>query len=141
MKNDLFHSVRRTPPQAGFTLIEMLLVVVIIGLLATIVTVSIPKSLNKARRSKAAADVQSIGVAIQSYYMEEGKYPGSLDALTSGDDPYLETGIPNDPWGNPYSYSYPGSHKPFKYDLTSTGEDGVASDDDIANWKQDTKKP
>jgi general secretion pathway protein G len=134
------HAVRRTR-QAGFTLIEMLLVVVIIGLLATIATVSIPKSLNKARRSKAAADVQSIGVAIQSYYMEEGKYPGSLDALTSGDDPYLEKGIPNDPWGNSYSYSYPGSHKPFKYDLTSMGEDGVASDDDIANWKQDTKKP
>lgn len=132
---------RRALRRAGFTLIEMLLVVVIIGMLATIVSVSIPRHLKSARQSKAAADIQAIGIAIQSYYMEEGKYPSSLDALTSGDEPYLEKGIPKDPWGNPYSYAYPGSHKPFKFDLSSAGEDGVASDDDVANWKQDAKKP
>lgn len=123
----------------GFTLIEILLVVVIIGLLATIVTVSVPKHLEKARRSKAQADIGGIGVAVQSYYMEQGKYPTSLDALTAGDDPYLEQGIPKDPWGNEYLYQFPGSHKPFKYDLASMGADGVQSDDDIANWKQDNK--
>jgi general secretion pathway protein G len=124
----------------GFTLIEILLVVVIIGMLATIVTVSVPKHLEKARRSKAAADIGGLGVAIQSYYMEQGKYPGSLDALASGDDPYLEKGIPKDPWGNAYIYAFPGSHKPFKYDLKSTGADGVESDDDVANWKQEETK-
>jgi general secretion pathway protein G len=139
MKNESLGSVRCTR-QAGFTLIEMLLVVVIIGMLATIATVSIPRHLKKARRSKAAADIQSIGIAIQSYYMDEGKYPGSLDVLTSGEEPYLEGGIPNDPWGRPYSYAYPGGHKPFKYDLASMGEDGVASGDDVANWKQDVKE-
>ncbi|MBP7828944.1 MAG: type II secretion system major pseudopilin GspG [Kiritimatiellae bacterium] len=132
---------RRALRRAGFTLIEMLLVVVIIGMLATIVSVSIPRHLKSARQSKAAADIQAIGIAVQSYYMEEGKYPSSLDALTSGDDPYLEKGIPKDPWGNPYQYAFPGSHKPFRFDLSSTGEDGVASDDDVANWKQDAKKP
>ncbi|HRZ10852.1 MAG TPA: type II secretion system protein GspG [Kiritimatiellia bacterium] len=140
MKNYERQAVRRAR-QGGFTLIEMLLVVVIIGMLATIVTVSIPKHMRKARESKAAADIQSIGIAIQSYYMEEGKYPGSLDLLTSGDDPYLDKGIPKDPWGNAYTYSYPGAHKPFKFDLASMGEDGVPSDDDVANWKQDASKP
>ena len=140
MKNACLCSVRGGR-RAGFTLIEMLLVVVIIGMLATIVTVSIPRNLEKARRSKAAADIQAMSVAVQSYYMEEGKYPGSLDALTTGDDPYLEKGIPADPWGNNYIYAYPSSHKPFKFDLASMGADGVMSDDDVANWKQDTKKP
>lgn len=126
--------------RAGFTLIEILLVVVIIGLLATVVTVSIPRNLEKARRNKAAADIQAISVAVQAYYMDEGKYPGSLEALTTGEEPYLEK-LPLDPWGNPYVYAYPGSHKPLKFDLYSYGPDGVPSDDDIANWKLDTKRP
>jgi len=126
--------------RAGFTLIEILLVVVIIGMLAGIVTVAVPKHLEKARKSKARADVAGIGVAIQSYNMDTGKYPQSLDELTAGDDPYLEKGIPNDPWGNAYIYAFPGTHKPFKYDLKSLGTDGVESDDDIANWSTDQKE-
>jgi general secretion pathway protein G len=131
------HVVRRG--REAFTLIEILLVVVIIGMLATIVTVSVPKHLEKARKSKAAADIGGLGVAIQSYYMEMGKYPASMDLLTQGDDPILEKTIPKDPWGNDYIYAFPGSHKPFKYDLKSLGGDGVESDDDIANWKSDSK--
>jgi general secretion pathway protein G len=127
------------PGRDGFTLIEILLVVVIIGMLATIVTVSVPKHLEKARRSKAAADVGGLGVAIQSYYMEKGKYPASLDDLTTGEDPFLEKGVPKDPWGNAYIYQFPGTHKPFKYDLQSLGPDGVQSDDDVANWTMDGK--
>jgi len=126
--------------RAAFTLIEILLVVVIIGLLASIVTVSVPKHLKKARVSKARADIDGLGLAIQSYYMEEGKYPASLDLLTAGEDPYLEKSIPKDPWKHDYQYAYPGTHKPFKYDLKSLGEDGVESDDDIANWKTEDKK-
>ncbi|OQW96935.1 MAG: hypothetical protein BWK77_03145 [Verrucomicrobia bacterium A1] len=123
----------------AFTLIEILLVVVIIGMLATIVTVSVPKHLEKARKSKAAADIGGLGVAIQSYYMEMGKYPANMGLLTAGDDPILEKAVPKDPWGNEYIYAFPGSHKPFKYDLKSLGGDGVESDDDIANWKSDSK--
>ncbi len=127
---------RRRNSRAGFTLIEILLVVVIIGMLAGIAAVAVPRNIEKARRAKAAADISAISLAVQSYYMEEGKYPQSLDALTSGDDPYLEKGIPKDPWKNPYNYAYPGSHKPLKFDLYSYGMDGVASEDDVANWKQ-----
>lgn len=119
--------------KAGFTLIEILLVVVIIGMLATVVTISVPRQLEKARVNKAKADIQGIGVAIQSYNMEVGRYPANLDALTSGDEPFLEKGIPKDPWGGEYAYSYPGSHKPLKYDLSCTSPDGKV----VANWNID----
>lgn len=122
--------------RAGFTLIEILLVVVIIGMLATIVAVNVPKYLNTARVNKAWADVDSIGTSIEAFNMTEGKYPKGLTDLTTGEDPYIPAGIPRDPWGNEYQYAYPGSHKPFKYDLKSTGEDGVDSDDDIANYNK-----
>jgi general secretion pathway protein G len=118
---------------AGFTLIEILLVVVIIGLLAGIVTVSIPKHLEKARVNKARADISGIGVAIQSYYMNEGRYPASLAALSEGEDPYLERGIPKDPWQGEYQYNFPGSHRPYRYDLQTTTPEGKI----IANWNLD----
>ena len=139
--NMMLKDKKRKKSCGGFTLIEILLVVVIIGMLAGIATVSIPKHLEKARKAKARADIDSIGVAVQSFYMEEGKYPASLEALTSGNEPYLEKGIPQDPWGNPYSYAFPGSHPPFKYDLKSNGSDGVESADDISNWQTFEKKP
>ena len=126
---------KRRNSRAGFTLIEILLVVVIIGMLAGIAAVSVPRHLEKSRRAKAAADISAISMAVQSYYMEEGKYPSSLDLLTSGDEPYLEKGIPKDPWGQPYQYAFPGGHKPLKFDLYSFGSDGVSSEDDVANWK------
>jgi len=110
-------------------------VVVIIGLLASIVTVSIPKHLETARLSKAKADIQAISVAIQSYNMNEGRYPASLAALSEGDDPYLERGVPKDPWQGEYQYSYPGSHRPFRYDIQTTTPDGRV----IANWSLDEK--
>jgi len=131
------HSVARTA-RAGFTLIEIMLVVVIIGLLASIVTVAIPKYLEWARTNKAKADINAIELGIDSYNMINGKYPASLDLLMQGDDPYFKKGIPMDPWGNPYQYTYPGAHKPLKYDVKSLGQDGVDSEDDICNWKQDT---
>jgi general secretion pathway protein G len=121
---------------SGFTLIEILLVVVIIGLLASIVTVSIPKHLESARLNKARADIQGIGVAIQSYYMNEGRYPPSLAALSEGDDPYLERGVPRDPWQGDYQYTYPGSHRPYRYDLQTTTPEGRV----IANWNVDERE-
>ena len=127
---------KRRRNSAGFTLIEILLVVVIIGMLAGIAAVSVPKNMKKARNAKAAADISAIGMAVNAYYLDFGKFPQGLDALGSGDDPYLEKGVPKDPWGADYQYAYPGSHKPLKFDLYSLGEDGSQSEDDIANWKQ-----
>ena len=127
---------RKDRRRAGFTLIEILLVVVIIGMLATIVSVSVPKHMERARVSKARADIEGLSMAVNSYYMEFGKFPTSLSDLTSGDDPVLEKAIPNDPWGGQYQFSCPGSHKPFKFDLQATSPEGKI----IANWNSDDKK-
>lgn len=129
---------QRRRSRAGFTLIEILLVVVIIGMLAGIAAVSVPKNMRRAREAKAAADISAISMAVQTFYMDKGKYPSSLDLLVQGDDPYLEKGVPDDPWQNKYQYAYPGSHKPLKFDLYSYGEDGVQSSDDIANWQNNS---
>ncbi|HMP74606.1 MAG TPA: type II secretion system protein GspG [Kiritimatiellia bacterium] len=134
----------KTSPQiqrtrnAGFTLIEVLLVVVIIGMLATIAVINIPKFLGQGREAKAAADVSSIATAIELYNMNEGRYPASLSALTEGNDPYMRT-IPKDPWQRDYQYRTPGSRRGLRFEVFSLGEDGVESADDIGNWEQDRR--
>jgi general secretion pathway protein G len=119
--------------RGGFTLIEIMLVVVIIGMLATVAIVNVPKYIDKSSTNTAKAQIKSLGTMLNTYYMENGKYPGSLGELTTGDDPYLEGKIPSDPWGGQYQYSYPGSHKPYKYDLQATKPNGTI----IANWNMD----
>jgi general secretion pathway protein G len=130
------HEQRKRNLRAGFTLIEILLVVVIIGMLATLVAVNVPKQMEKARVNKTKADIRGLGVALNSYYMDKGKFPSSLSDLTSGDDPYLEGDVPNDAWGGQYQYSFPGSHKPYKYDLQATSPEGKT----IANYNMDQKE-
>jgi general secretion pathway protein G len=124
---------------AGFTLIEILLVVVIIGMLATIAAINVPKFLGQGREGKAKADVSSIGTALHLYNMNEGKYPASLSALQEGNDPYMAS-IPKDPWGRDYQYSVGSGRKGLRFEISSLGEDGVASGDDIGNWSMDDDK-
>jgi len=118
---------------AGFTLIEILLVVVIIGMLATIAAINVPKYLGQGREGKAKADVAAISTALQAYNMVEGKYPANLGALTDGNDPFLQS-LPKDPWGRDYQYTVPSSRKGLRFEVYSMGEDGVQSADDIGNW-------
>lgn len=122
--------------RSGFTLIEIMLVVVIIGMLATVAIVNVPKYMDKSQTNTVRAQIKSLGTLLSTYYMDNGKYPGSLNELTTGDDPYLEGRLPADPWGNQYQYSYPGSHKPYKYDLQASKPDGSV----IANWNADEGK-
>jgi general secretion pathway protein G len=124
---------------AGFTLIEILLVVVIIGMLATIAAINVPKFLGQGREGKAKADVSSISTALHLYNMNEGKYPASLSALQEGNDPYMQS-IPKDPWGKDYNYTVGSSRKGLRFEIYSFGEDGVQSGDDIGNWASDDKK-
>jgi general secretion pathway protein G len=130
--------------RAGFTLIEILLVVAIIGILAALAA---PKLTGKAKAAKITAakvDIDSIGTALDMYELDNGQFPPSLQALVSnpgGKDswngPYLKKGMPKDPWKNDYIYRTPGTKDPNGYDLKSMGPDGMESGDDISNYQQD----
>jgi general secretion pathway protein G len=133
--------------QNAFTLVEMLLVLVILAVLAAIV---IPKFSGRTQQAKEAAaktQIKSIELALDSYEVDTGGYPqgaAGLNALVDEPNgvqnwkgPYLKQGIPNDPWGNAYSFVCPGRNNPKGYDLSSMGPDGrVGGDDDIVNWTQ-----
>ncbi len=113
---------KRRNSRSGFTLIEIMLVVVIIGLLAAFAVPNIGKNLNKARINKAKGDIAGLQTAVEMYNMDVGSYPSSLNDLISGsggkwDGPYLKDGkLPQDPWGDDYQYSHNGD----TYTVTST---------------------
>lgn len=125
----------------GFTLVEIMLVVIIISVLVAMIVPRMAGRSDQARNSVAKADVDlNIATAIKLYEMDNGSYPSSLDALLTVPDaasnvrgPYLEK-KPVDPWGKEYQYKCPGTHKPYSYDLYSLGKDGVESADDVGNW-------
>jgi general secretion pathway protein G len=128
----------------GFTLTELMLVVVIIGILAALVIPKIAGNSERARVTAARADINGgIKAALGQYEVDNGNYPKSLQDLLAPPGnaknwhgPYLESAkLPVDPWGNPYVYYYPGKHMPTGYDLLSVGPDGKeGTDDDIGNW-------
>lgn len=128
----------------AFTLIELMLVVIIIGILSAMVVPRLAGRSEQARIQAAKADINSsLPLALDLYEMDIGKYPESLDYLRvrpSGSDaqnwrgPYLKK-KPLDPWGRPYMYKSPGEHNTESYDLYSTGSDGQANTaDDVVNW-------
>jgi general secretion pathway protein G len=127
----------------AFTLIELLLVVIIIGVLTAMVAPRLTGRGEEARRSVAKADIEmNIPTALKMYELDNGAFPTSeegLAALTSAPSsatnwkgPYIEK-EPLDPWGNSYQYVCPGVNR-IDYDLSSLGRDGVESDDDVVNW-------
>jgi general secretion pathway protein G len=136
--------------QRGFTLIEIMVVVVILGILAAIIIPKISDRPEQARRTKAVLDIKGIEQALSLFQMDTGFYPSTeqgLEALvekpTTGRIPnnYREGGylkkVPLDPWKNPYVYLSPGSHG--EYDLMSYGPDGEEGGEgknaDIKSWE------
>ncbi len=134
----------------GFSLIEILLVVIIIGTLSAMVVPRLMGRSDQARRAAAKADVEvNIATALKLYELDNGFFPTTeqgLEALMTKpstppipqnwNGPYLEK-RPVDPWGRPYQYASPGTFRPHDYDLFSQGKNAKPeeSDDDIVNWQ------
>jgi general secretion pathway protein G len=131
----------------GFTLIEILLVVVIIGALSSMILPRLVGRSEQAKVSVAKADINTnIATALKLYELDNGFFPTTeqgLQALLSKpaisplpsnwNGPYIER-KPIDPWGRSYVYVSPGQHRP-DYDLSSLGKDGKESNDDVRNWE------
>ncbi len=119
--------------RSGFTLIEIILVVVIIGILAGIAIPRMGGKTERAQISQAQSNINSLSMAIQEYEMMNGMYPSSLQGLLdeSKGGPFMEKKkIPTDPWEAPFSYSAPGSHNTHTFDLSCTSPKGTV----VNNW-------
>jgi general secretion pathway protein G len=139
--------VKRIQAQRGFTLVELLLVLVILGVLAAIV---IPKFSGRTEQARIAAtqtQISTFSTALDAFEVDNGFYPKGKDGLQdlmqqprdaqNWRGPYLSSGIPNDPWGNPYSYECPGKVHTSGYDIISIGPDGRGgTEDDITNYQK-----
>jgi general secretion pathway protein G len=127
---------RRTLP--GFTLLEMMLVVIIIGILATVVVVNLAGGAGEARKGATVTTISQVKSAITQYYGKYGAYPMTLSQLAAGSNPLLEK-VPKDAWKRDLVYVPPPGIEPGRpYSLFSLGEDGQqGTPDDINVWTMD----
>lgn len=135
----------------GFTLIEILVVIVVIAILATLVAPNIFQHVGAAKSATAKSQIEMLGTALDAYRLDNGHYPTTqqgLDALwimptvdppTNWRGPYLRKPVPLDPWGAAYIYMSPGQVNPNGYDLLTYGADGrpggTGEDADINSWQ------
>lgn len=128
----------------GFTLVELMLVVIIIGTLVAMIMPRLTGRSEQARVAAAQADIQAnIATSLKLYELDNGSFPNTSEGLeallkrstsaTNWNGPYLER-KPLDPWGREYKYKWPGEHRA-DYDLYSLGKDGTESNDDVTNWE------
>jgi general secretion pathway protein G len=124
--------------QRGFTLVEILIVVMIIGLLASFVAPNLIGRYERSKEEIAKAQVEMLSSGVLSFKLDMNRYPVSLDELIKSTDPkwrgpYLsKQELPKDPWGKDYLYKTPGDHGPF--DLYSLGPDGTLNEKAAKNW-------
>ncbi|WP_188749823.1 type II secretion system major pseudopilin GspG [Marinobacterium zhoushanense] len=142
------HEKVQRRPILGFTLLELLVVLVILGLLASLVGPQVLRHVGTSKTKTAALQIQELGAALDLYRLEVGRYPSTQEGLealirqpsgaTNWNGPYLSKNvIRQDPWGNDYNYRAPGEHG--EYDLYSLGADGreggEGENSDVSNWE------
>jgi len=139
--------MRQTRFSRGFTLIEVMVVVIILGILAAVIVPNIVDKPSEARVAKTKQDVRALEEALNRYKLDNYDYPSTEQGLAALVDkpggtpepkrwkgPYVKK-VPNDPWQNPYQYLNPGVHGVI--DVFSTGKDATSTADDIGNWNLD----
>jgi general secretion pathway protein G len=132
------NSKRAKRGQQGFTLIEILIVVIIIGLIASLVAPNLIGRYERSKEEIAKAQVEMLSSGVMSFKLDMNRYPTSFEELVKGTDakwrgPYLsKQTIPQDPWGRDYVYKVPGDHGPF--DIYSLGADGKFNEKSAKNW-------
>jgi general secretion pathway protein G len=129
-------SLRRDDEQ-GFTLVELMVVIVIIGLLATVVIINVMPATDKAAATKAKADVSTLEQGVEMYRLNKMRYPSAAEGLQAVTAEGYVKRLPKDPWGNAYLYAAPGKNGR-AFDIYSYGADGreggEGQDADIGNW-------
>ena len=137
--------------RAGFTLIEVLVVIAVIAMLAALVAPNVFQHVGTAKDATARSQIELLGAALDAYRLDNGRYPSTdqgLDALqvepsiqplpSNWRGPYLRKAVPVDPWGTPFIYVSPGEINPRNYDLFSLGADGEpggeGEDADVVSW-------
>jgi general secretion pathway protein G len=145
---------RRKGLRSGFTLIEVLVVMIILTILAAVVVPRVIGRTEDARRARAVSDIESFGTALDMFKADNGEYPTTQEGLQAlrvaptsvknWNGPYLKKALAPDPWGNDYIYTSPGEHNTDSYDLSSLGADGQPGGDgknaDVTNWDDQQQK-